>query len=104
MNKIRLDLDALAVESFGTSDAGVDPRGTVQGHATEQPHQSGGKPTNCLCPPTHPCLISVNDVTCVVTACNDVTCTCPPATGATCDEFSCYITLCDWTCDRVQCA
>ena len=32
MEKLRLDLDALAVESFDTDRAGAAERGTVRGH------------------------------------------------------------------------
>ena len=35
MQKITLDLDALAVESFDTAAAGIETRGTVDGHALE---------------------------------------------------------------------
>lgn len=40
MHKLSLDLDALAVESFDTSVAGCDTRGTVEGNAL-QPIISG---------------------------------------------------------------
>jgi hypothetical protein len=33
MRKIQLDVDALAVESFATTDGGAEKRGTVQGRA-----------------------------------------------------------------------
>jgi len=37
MNKLRLDLDSLTVDSFGADDA-PEPRGTVNAHAgTQQP-------------------------------------------------------------------
>ncbi len=38
MQKIRLDLDSLTVDSFPTDSAGAEPLGTVRAHAgTQQP-------------------------------------------------------------------
>jgi len=102
MKKMMLDLESLVVESFDTS-SGMAGRGTVRGHDSWEPAQSQGKATACLCPVTSVCLQSVDDVTCVVTACNDVTCTCPPNTGASCDEDTCRHTQCNWSCD-IRCA
>lgn len=99
--KIKLNPDELSVESF-TPFTGESGRGTVQGYG--DPVQSGPRATACLCPATSVCIPTVNDQTCVVTACNDVTCTCPPATGPTCDQDTCGPTRCDFTCDRVECA
>ena len=52
MKKLRLDVDALAVESYATEDAGDVLRGTVQ--AEEGPRLTrtscGGYP-ECTCPP-----------------------------------------------------
>ncbi len=36
MAKIRLDLEALEIESFDTTDAHAEGRGTVRGHMTER--------------------------------------------------------------------
>ena len=103
MKKMTLDLDSLAVESFDTTSGALSARGTVRGHDTiGEPVQTDGK--TCLCPATSVCILTVDYPTCVVTACNNATCTCPPATGATCDQESCQYTLCNWTCDRIQCA
>ncbi len=110
MNKMKLDLDSLFVESFDTS-SGPEGRGTVRGHDTlMEPVQSAGRWTACICPPTSICIDTDNDASCAVTLCNDVTCacpsagvscTCPPPTGATCNEYSCAWTLCDHTCGKV---
>jgi hypothetical protein len=111
MKKMTLDLDSLVVESFDTS-AGLAGRGTVRGHDTlVEPYQSVGR-TACLCPITGFCIDTDDDASCAVTLCNDpsctcpsvgVSCTCPPPTGATCDEYSCRWTLCDFTCN-IHCA
>lgn len=52
MEKIRLDLDTLAVESFTADADGGDARGTVQAHAGTQAHTCGytcGTDVHFLC-------------------------------------------------------
>lgn len=93
--KLKLELESLVVESFDTgSDAGVK-RGTVRGYAPRT------LATCQLCPQTSVCLLTVDDVTCVATACNNITCTCPPPTqyDPTCADPSCGLTHCVDTCN-----
>lgn len=65
MQKLRLDLDALAVESFQT-DKTADGRGTVQGHATRavdgcgSPRPSDG--CSIGCPATYGCDMDTDTV------------------------------------------
>jgi hypothetical protein len=61
MAKLKLNLDALQVESFNSSDAVAAERGTVHGQeglfAASKPScaVSCGYPTDpCLCDPVHP--------------------------------------------------
>ena len=37
MKSIKLDVDALVVESFGTADDGIQARGTVRAHGITEP-------------------------------------------------------------------
>lgn len=59
MTKLTLDLDALAVDSFATGDAG-DGRGTVAGHGLQPTLKTicgstwlESNPTCCPCTPRH---------------------------------------------------
>ena len=53
MNKLRLAPEELRVESFGTTAAGADERGTVHGLATGGPgYTCYGRPT---CVPIYTC-------------------------------------------------
>jgi hypothetical protein len=53
MAKLTLELDALQVESFGTTDAAAAVRGTVHG----QEALTGTKPSCVSCyAPTDPCI------------------------------------------------
>jgi hypothetical protein len=58
MRKVRLDMDALKVESFATAERGADKRGTVRGHSSPDftcwqtcdricPSISGPAPCDC---------------------------------------------------------
>ncbi len=49
--KLRLEPEALRVETFPTEADGKSPRGTVQGHdsLTGDPTQSWSGPVNCFC-------------------------------------------------------
>jgi hypothetical protein len=56
MAKLTLELDALQVESFGTSHADVAVRGTVHGQAALAA-ATGTKPSCISCyAPTDPCI------------------------------------------------
>jgi hypothetical protein len=66
MAKLKLNLDALQVESFGSSDAAAAERGTVHGQAAlfaaSKPScaVSCGYVTDpCICDPIHPLTTSV---------------------------------------------
>lgn len=73
MNKRKLQLDDLAVESFGTTGAGAE-RGTVHGAQQQCTCQ-----TVCSCPGCPTCDYSCDDPTCVDQTCLGYTCegTCP---------------------------
>lgn len=78
-SKLKLHLEDLAVDSFGTSGA-ERPKGTVFGEQCTC-H------TNCTCPGCPSC-----DYTCAFT-CDDATCngqaTCYGTCANTCDDYSC---------------
>lgn len=80
MNKLRLQLDELAVESFDTTRHG-DEKGTVFGE------QQCTCQTVCSCPGCPTCDYSCDDPTCVDQTCYGYTCEgscpingCPPQT------------------------
>lgn len=80
MKKIRLDLDALRVESFATAEA---PRrgGTVHGHAPSyfpEPCAPTDRVTDCN---DVTCAWSCNGYTCEPTAANTCAATCTCASG-----------------------
>jgi hypothetical protein len=58
MKKLKLDLDSLQVDSFGTSGAAAAERGTVHGRAVTGTKPScvscGGFTDPCLCDPYQP--------------------------------------------------
>jgi hypothetical protein len=62
MAKLTLELDALQVESFGTSDAAAAERGTVHGQAAMEAFAAskpscvscGGYTDPCICDPIKP--------------------------------------------------
>ncbi|HEX8690947.1 MAG TPA: hypothetical protein VF746_00795 [Longimicrobium sp.] len=61
MKKLRLELDALRVESFDTAAAGAERRGTVHGNAQDVFAEAFGPASNeatCLTcrVPTDPCI------------------------------------------------
>ncbi len=98
MNKLRLDLEDLSVESFATTPEAGTEGGTVFG-------QQCTCYTNCTCPGCPTCDASCNGTcggTCGGTcdaSCNG-TCagaTCDASCNGTCD-YSCYGT-CDYTCE-----
>lgn len=81
-NKLRLELEQLAVESFDTASPAAQ-RGTVLGE------QQCTCPTNCSCPGCYTCDN-----------------TCPNTCAYTCDDASCANTCdgtCNWTCYETDC-
>ncbi|HEX8691074.1 MAG TPA: hypothetical protein VF746_01430 [Longimicrobium sp.] len=78
MKKLRLDLDALVVESFDTA-RGAERGGTVR--ANEQEYC----PYCCCCP-------------CCCTCCNTCCATCPATCQNTCDDATCL--SCEYTCQN----
>jgi hypothetical protein len=84
MRKIRLDLDALAVDSFAVS-AESAPRGTVQGH--------GGRQSIDIC---EPLPHDYTEVDCTAAAsCNG---TCYASCGGGCGGWSGYYTCGGFSC------
>lgn len=79
-NKLRLQVEELAVESFVTADS-FDVRGTAKGHATGFgcPVPSASEPVACLC--------QTFEGTCDTT-CNPNQCDCMP-TFFKCSRFAC---------------
>ena len=61
--KKKLDLDALSVESFATSAAGLDARGTVQAHEVD----------NCTCVAS--CLCATAAYYCATVRATAISCT-----------------------------
>lgn len=100
MNKLRLHLEDISVESFSTLPASVR-LGTVDGHQMSQTTcqqiicDCGGETNNATCPGT--CAHSCNG-TCEA-SCNGTCNGCP--SGSTCDA-SCDFT-CGTTCDGNTC-
>ena len=89
MNKLRLDLEDLSVESFDTTPAARAENGTVFG-------QQCTCYTQCTCPGCPTCDASCNgtcDATCAGTCAASCNGTCNYTCGA-----SCYGT-CDYTCE-----
>jgi hypothetical protein len=89
MRKIRLDLEALEVESFDTGD-GQPPRGTVQGlGATHTCDLQCNNTPNGTCDGGMTCLLWD---TCLESNCGYYSCayTCPPSAGETCDPSCNY--------------
>ena len=81
MRKLRLDLDALVVDSFDSSPGRRDGRGTVRGHATE----AGGNTCDyCVVNATH------EFVSCYASDCG-----CPVWTQQGCYSAGCSVT-CRW--------
>jgi hypothetical protein len=80
MRKLKLELDALAVESFGTLPERDARRGTVEAFSH-------------VCPATTLCIDTYNPATCVAT--------CGSCPGNTC-AFTCGAT-CNYTCDDPSC-
>ena len=96
MRKLKLDLDAIQVESF-TTHAGQAPRGTVDG----QQRQTYGCPTWTCPPPTQDtCDQATCDYSCNGGCGTGATCySCVQSCAGTCD--SCVVTCdatCAWTC------
>ena len=102
MQKLKLNLDALAVESFNTTGGGAEPRGTVQAHRpieTQGPEcESIDICTNWYCEPgtavseCGTCATncgSCYDATCGATYCG----TCATNCG-TCDPYCCCSCSC----------
>ena len=89
MRKVKLDLDAIQVESFEASGGG-GTRGTVRGHL-------------CPCCCCDPCCCTCCDTcqatcpaTCPYTCAGDTCISCPGDTCAwTCE--TCYVKICDYT-------
>jgi hypothetical protein len=77
MNKLKLDLDQLTVESFDTDASGIARRGTVRAHSER-------------CGPTDVCAATRGELTCGDTC--DYTCnTCGASCGGGCGSgYSCY--------------
>ena len=73
MNKLKLQLDDLTVESFDTT-AARDEKGTVFGE-------------QCTC-----------DTACTCPGCPTCDITCPNTCYETCDDASCYGATCEGTC------
>lgn len=91
MQKLKLSLDCLAVETFETVPAAAVRRGTVQAHATV---------TTCTFEyyPTYaPTCAATCDYTCEGSCGNSCFATC----GYTCDDASCV--SCMTRCDQVSC-
>lgn len=88
MNKLKLDLDQLTVESFDTDASGTARRGTVRAHHS------------------HVCALTDRDFTCANT-CN----TCGASCGGGCSGgYTCYGTCvdpscntCSTNCDQLSC-
>lgn len=79
MNKLKLDVDQLAVESFALT-TGDAQRGTVEAHSH-------------LCPPTTICIETYQPATCAQS--------CQSCPGDSC-AFTCGYT-CNYTCDDPSC-
>lgn len=94
MKKLKLEMDALKVESFDPAGGDGDP-GTVRGYLTayyELCYEGDTWQNTCTCEPT------CNAQTCY--QCPPLTPACPPPTGGgrTCTSFCCLITDNDPTC------
>jgi hypothetical protein len=84
MKKLRLNVDALTVQSFATADQ-ASSRGTVHGEECTCP-------TNCTCPGCPSCGETCPN-TCAET-CDDATCnTCDYSCWDTCQK-TCYTWIC----------
>jgi hypothetical protein len=75
MRKLKLDLDALDVESFDANPPAAEDRGTVQGAAPPPDNQlppddttGGGGSGNIYCISAYPCVPS-NEATCNAATC-----------------------------------
>jgi hypothetical protein len=78
MNKLKLDLDQLTVESFNTDASGIARRGTVRAHS------------EFFCLPTHLCAPTYGEFTCGDT-CDNTCHTCGASCGGGCGSgYSCY--------------
>jgi hypothetical protein len=93
MKKVRLELDALSVESFDTVARDGAADGTVFGQATYQAYCSYGY----TCPETE----CADDCGTYATDCGSCA-TCEGTCAATCDDPSCCPTQCG-TCDPYCC-
>ena len=89
MNKLRLDLEDLSVESFSTTPEAGKEEGTVFG-------QQCTCYTNCTCPGCPTCDASCNG-TCAASCNGTCDASCNGTCGATC-AASCYGS-CDYSCD-----
>jgi hypothetical protein len=80
-NKLRLQVEELAVESFATAERDKDMRGTVKGHGTWDfcALPSASEPIACLC--------QTHEQSCDTT-CNPNQCPCQP-TNLGCTRFGC---------------
>lgn len=94
MKKMKLDLDALAVESFDTAPGTGAGHGTIRGHdsAPTEPEEPDTIAATCDCPPPGTNQTACGQFTCQWSCdagCSNVTCggsTC----WATCPD-SCYV-------------
>lgn len=84
MKKLRLDVDALQVDSFSPESAPETRRGTVDGHAAIEPKIPTGSYSLCfICPNTHDtCGVTENN-TCLFTRNATCFCTVPTQPGTT---------------------
>ena len=99
MNKLRLQLDDITVESFTTQE-NVARRGTVAANATT------GNQFICDCPTNgyeNTCRTCSCEGTCGASC--DATCAgCPnPSAGGTCDYTACGDDTCGGTCEGYSC-
>ena len=86
MNKLRLNVDSLRVESFVPAPLLAAPRGTVHLHQSG-PEEPQTIVATCECPPT------AGQNTCAGVFTCDWSCGCPGTAatcgGATCGEYTC---------------
>jgi hypothetical protein len=77
MNKLKLNLDQLTVESFNTDASGIARRGTVQAHSD-------------FCVRTDNCVLTWGELTCGDT-CDNTCNTCGASCGGGCGSgYSCF--------------
>jgi hypothetical protein len=91
--KLKLDLDALQVESFDTTSAGHRHDGTVFG-------QQCTCYTQCTCPGCPTCDASCNG-TCEASCNGTCDATCNGTCGASCNGTCDYCTAYDYTCRNI---